>query len=118
MIQSLAPALMVLTGIGGLVFLALKFNREDASAAVVTGGLVLEQMQALNNELVEQNGRLRAANTEKDDLIGSLTRELRLSREAVERLEKEVRLLRDQVEELNGHGTDGPDGFEGGLPRG
>jgi hypothetical protein len=56
---ALAIALM---GLGGLVFTALRFNRDDTSAIVSQQSTVLHDMQAINEELRH----------ERDDCRGEL----------------------------------------------
>jgi hypothetical protein len=56
-------------GVCGLVFTALRFNRDDTTAAVATQSSVLHDMAALNDELRKTTTELR---TERDELRGQV----------------------------------------------
>jgi hypothetical protein len=48
-----------LAGLGGVLFTAMRFNRDDTTAVVSQQSTILHDMQALNAELRTTNGELR-----------------------------------------------------------
>jgi chromosome segregation ATPase len=80
-IPILLAAIATLIGSGGIVWGALRYNREEAGKIVVQQTAVLTDMRGLNDELQEALTRTR---TERDELRG------------------EVRKCREEIAELNG----------------
>ena len=71
-----APFVTVLAALVGAVFVALRFNREDATAVVAQQSTVLADMRSLNAELAENSNRVRGERDELLTRIGVLTAEL------------------------------------------
>jgi hypothetical protein len=72
-------------GLGGLVFTALRFRRDDTTAIVSQQDTILSDMKALNEEFRQAAVAMRA---ERDDLknqVGRLTEEVAKLREELER---------------------------------
>lgn len=53
------PLVIGIVGLGGLVFTALRFRRDDTSAIVTQQDTIFAEMRALNAELRETTDRLR-----------------------------------------------------------
>ncbi len=58
-------------GIGGLVFTALRYNRDSTSTAVATQSQIVHDMKVLNDELQASRDQLRS---EVDRLRGEIDR--------------------------------------------
>lgn len=90
-------AVIALAGTGGVVFGALRYNRDEAGKVVLQQTTVLTSMQALNDELTEALTRSRddAAQfrKERDDLIA----ELQGCRSEIKDLRTEIGELRTQM---------------------
>ena len=54
------PVVIGLCGLGGLVFTALRFRRDDTSSIVSTQDTIFNELKTLNDELRQENERLRA----------------------------------------------------------
>lgn len=86
----LLPALSLIIGViglGGLVFTALRFRRDDTSSIVTTQSTILDDMKKLNEELRTTTGSLRE---ERDQL-----------KTQVERLTGQVQALRHELHDAN-----------------
>jgi hypothetical protein len=59
------PLVIGIVGLGGLVFTALRFRRDDTSAIVGQQDTIFAEMRSLNAELRETTDRLRV---ERDEL--------------------------------------------------
>lgn len=64
-----AALLVSVLGLGGVIFTALRFNRDDTTAIVGQQSTVLASMKGLNDELRETSDRMR---TERDELRGEV----------------------------------------------
>ena len=53
------PLVIGIVGLGGLVFTALRFRRDDTSAIVSQQDTIFSEMRSLNAELRETTDRLR-----------------------------------------------------------
>jgi len=60
---TLVAASGVIAGVGGLVFVALKYNREDATSVIGQQSAILADMKALNDELA---GTLERCQKQRD----------------------------------------------------
>jgi len=72
-IVTLLPLVIGIVGLGGLVFTALRFRRDDTTAVVNQQNVILDDMKKLNDELRTTVSDLR---TERDELrvqVGELT---------------------------------------------
>ena len=65
------PLVIGLFGLAGIVFTALRFNRDDTTAIVQQQSTVLGSMKELNDELRETADRMRA---ERDELRAEVAR--------------------------------------------
>jgi hypothetical protein len=65
------PLVIGIIGLGGLVFTALRFRRDDTSAIVNQQDTIFAEMRSLNAELRETTDRLRA---ERDELTVQVER--------------------------------------------
>lgn len=75
------PLVIGIVGLGGLIFTALRYRRDDTTAIVSQQDTIFAEMRALNAELRETTDRLRV---ERDELTVQ-----------VERLTAQVQELRD-----------------------
>jgi uncharacterized coiled-coil DUF342 family protein len=99
---ALIPLLLGVVGLAGLIFTALKYNRDDTTAVVAQQTQILDNMKTLNAELRTTADSLR---TERDDLrrqvatlggqVEALRDELRL---ANERLSGQVERIHDRLD--------------------
>ena len=64
-IVTLLPLVIGIVGLGGLVFTALRFRRDDTTAVVNQQNVILDDMKKLNDELRTTVSDLR---TERDEL--------------------------------------------------
>lgn len=88
-VETTTPAQLVTLGIAvfglaGLIFTALKYNRDDTAAIVNQQNTILGDMKVLNDELRTTSESLRA---ERDSLRGE-----------VRSLSQQINILRDQLE--------------------
>lgn len=86
--ESTTPAQLITLGIAifglaGLIFTALKYNRDDTTAIVSQQNTILGDMKIINDELRSTSDRLR---TERDSLATQ-----------VELLSKQIEKLRDEL---------------------
>jgi predicted nuclease with TOPRIM domain len=68
---SLLAIVTGILGLAGIIFTALKYNRDDTTALVGQQSQILTDMKALNDELRETADALRA---ERDELRGEVAR--------------------------------------------
>jgi len=83
-IGGVIAAVIGLMGVAGVIFTALRFNRDDTTAIVGQQSGVLHDMASLNDEMRLTTADLR---TERDELRG----EVQALREQVDRLTRELR---------------------------
>jgi len=79
-IVTLLPLVIGIVGLGGLVFTALRFRRDDTTAVINQQNVILDDMKKLNDELRTTVGDLR---TERDELrvqVGELTIQIKSMR--------------------------------------
>lgn len=107
-LPAIISAVIALAGTGGVVFGALRYNRDEAGKVVVQQTTVLTNMQALNDELTEALTRARdeAARfrQERDELMAELRNcrsEIAEHRREGEDSRKEIRELRVEVKRLH-----------------
>jgi septal ring factor EnvC (AmiA/AmiB activator) len=91
-------AFVTVAGSGGVVFGALRYNRDEAGKIVIQQTSVLTDMRGLNDELQEALNRTR---TERDELLS----EVRGCREEIARLRGQVTALQDALAELSWPGA-------------
>ena len=84
------PSVMAILGIGGLIFTALRFRRDDTTAVVGQQSQILGNMRDLNNELRlseaaarEERDRLRGEVGKLSKQVDDLTVELRVANAAL-----------------------------------
>ena len=70
-IAELVTLAIAVAGLGGLIFTALRFRRDDTSSIVSQQDFIVNEMKSLNDELRITTERLRA---ECDDCIEKLRR--------------------------------------------
>jgi hypothetical protein len=68
-ISSLLALAIGIMGLGGVVFTALRFRRDDTTAIVTQQDTILRDMKSLNEELRTTTDRLRV---ERDALAGEV----------------------------------------------
>lgn len=89
-----------LVGSGGIVFGALRYNRDEAGKVVTQQTNVLTDMRGLNDELVEALARLRE---ERDDLrrqLAECTGEAGDRRDMIEGLKAKLKQRDTKIERL------------------
>ncbi len=87
------PVGTAVVAVGGVVFAALKFNREDAGKVVSQQSVVLQDMHTLNERL---HADLARAVTERDLLLGKVTD----CNERIEELTGEIAGLKGRINDL------------------
>jgi hypothetical protein len=83
---SALPLIIGIFGIGGLIFTALKYNRDDTTAVVSQQNVIVNDMKMLNDELRTTTSELR---TERDGLraqVTELTKQIDALREELGRI--------------------------------
>lgn len=94
MFSSLVPLIIsvvvAVAGSGGIVFGALRYNRDEAGRVVTQQTAVLESMRGLNDELQSALDRVRL---ERDDLV----KEVRDTRVDIAALRIEIHNLQAQL---------------------
>jgi uncharacterized coiled-coil DUF342 family protein len=83
--SAVIPLVIGIFGVAGLIFTALKYNRDDTTAVVNQQSTILGEMKTLNDELRTRTTELRE---ERDEL-----------KTQVERLTTEIRALRSELQE-------------------
>jgi len=91
-------AIVTIAGSGGVVFGALRYNRDEAGRIVEQQTSVLTDMRGLNDELQEALSRTR---TERDELRD----EVRKCRDEIMGLRGQVKALQDSLAEVVWPGT-------------
>jgi hypothetical protein len=93
LLPALVAAVLALAGTGGVIFVALRHNRDEAGKIVTQQTSVLGNMQALNDELSDALDRAREEatrfRTERDELMACVNgcrEEMKFLREEVTRL--------------------------------
>ena len=84
---SALPLIIGLLGVAGIVFTALKYNRDDTTAVVTQQNVIVADMKLLNDELRVTTADLR---TERDGLreqVGELTKQIQALRTELGRIE-------------------------------
>ena len=79
---ALVPILLGVLGVCGLIFTALRYNRDDTTAIVTQQNTIVDEMKTINGELRLTSDSLRA---ERDEL-----------RQQVDRLTGEISALREE----------------------
>lgn len=79
-----------LMGLGGIVFTALRFRRDDTTAIVGQQDTILNDMRTLNEEFRATADRLRAERDECGEQVEKLRNELREVHGGVNRIEKKL----------------------------
>ena len=87
-VASILPLVIGIMGLGGIIFTALRFRRDDTTAIVNQQSSILQSMKSLNDELRITADNLRA---ERDQL-----------RLQVEQLNGKVEVLRVELREATG----------------
>lgn len=98
-----------MVGSGGILFGAIRYNREEAGKIVAQQTNVLSDMRLLNDELIEALTRVK---DERDNLqeavrllrekLDEETDEVRRLRRKIESLERKIDQLEITIAELNG----------------
>lgn len=91
LIPIIIAVVVAVAGSGGVVFGALRYNRDEAGRVVTQQTAVLESMRILNDELQSALDRVRL---ERDNLIA----EVRGTRGDIATLRIEIHTLQDQLE--------------------
>lgn len=94
-----------LVGSGGIVFGALRYNRDEAGKVVTQQTNVLTDMRGLNDELVEALARLRE---ERDDLrrqLAECTGESGGRRDMIDELKGKLKQRDAKIDRLEGRIT-------------
>lgn len=99
-------AVIALAGTGGVVFGALRYNRDEAGKVVLQQTTVLTSMQALNDELTDALTRSREDATQFRKERDTLMTELQDCKSEVKDLRVEVRDLHKLIEDRGLHGSD------------
>jgi predicted nuclease with TOPRIM domain len=77
LLPALIAAVLALAGTGGVIFVALRHNRDEAGKIVTQQTSVLSNMQALNDELSDALDRARNESdrfrAERDELMACVT---------------------------------------------
>lgn len=79
-----------LVGLGGVVFTALRFRRDDTTAIVGQQDVILKDFKSLNEELRITADRLRAERDECGEQVQRLRGELGEVQGGVDRIEKKL----------------------------
>jgi uncharacterized coiled-coil DUF342 family protein len=72
-------------GIGGILFTALRYNRDDTTAVLTQQSTIVGEMKTLNEELRTTTDRLRDERDELRDQVVKLTAQVDLLREELQR---------------------------------
>jgi hypothetical protein len=78
------PVIIGLLGIAGLIFTALKYNRDDSTAVLNQQSIIVGEMKTLNDELRTTTTRLREERDGLQAQVAELTKQ-------VEALQAELR---------------------------
>lgn len=110
MLPTLITVLVALVGSGGIVFGALRFNRDETGKTVTQHSAILSDMDKLNKHLVEELRRVRENLTETEvELVRAEAERDALKRQIgdctgdVSQLQLRVRSLEQLVEDQEAH---------------
>ena len=81
------PIIIGLLGLGGIIFTALKYNRDDTTAVLTQQSTIVSEMKTVNDELRTTTAELR---TERDGLkaqVMELTNQVSALRTELGRIE-------------------------------
>lgn len=120
LLPAIISAVIALAGTGGVVFGALRYNRDEAGKVVLQQTAVLTNMQSLNDELADALTRAREEaarfRQERDELMAELRtcrteiadhrRESEASRKEIKELRVEVKRLHTLMQRRGIHGTE------------
>lgn len=94
-------------GSGGILFGAVRYNRDEAGKVIVQQTSILTDMRALNDELIESLDRVRterdAVRLDRDQLRNQLTEckeETRALRWQVKKLDTQIKDLKVSITDL------------------
>jgi uncharacterized coiled-coil DUF342 family protein len=73
-------------GIAGVIFTALKYNRDDTTAVLGQQNTILDEMRGLNDELRQTVTSLRAERDELKTRVSELTGQVELLRREIHEL--------------------------------
>lgn len=93
----------VVAGVGGLVFVALKYNREDATSVIGQQSSILADMKALNDELA---GSLERCQKQRDVARSVAERRLEEAKQVLAASVEKSRQARVTLEEKLGTSQD------------
>lgn len=96
---TLVAASGVIAGVGGLVFVALKYNREDATSVIGQQSAILADMKALNDELA---GTLDRCQKQRDAARGVAETRLEEAKQVLAASVEKSRQVRLTLEEKLG----------------
>ena len=82
-IAEVIPAVIGILGLGGLIFTALWYRRDDTTAVVNQQDVILKDMKVLNDELRTTAASLREERDACHTEVRGLRQELREAREAI-----------------------------------
>ena len=89
-VASLLALVIGVVGLGGVVFTALRFRRDDTTAIVNQQDTILGDFKSLNEELRITTDRLRAERDECGEQVEKLRNELGEVQGGVIRIEKKL----------------------------
>lgn len=93
MALDLLPYLTVFAAIAGVIYTALRFQRDDAARAVETSGANLDQMRLLRDEALDALQRCREEKKTLREALAKASLLERDYREQVEDLARQIRIL-------------------------
>lgn len=99
-------AIIALAGTGGVVFGALRYNRDEAGKVVTQQTTVLSSMQALNDELSEALTRARADTAHFREERDLLMKDLEVCKKEVQGLRVEITRLHALLGRRGIHGAE------------
>lgn len=86
-LETALPLIIGILGVAGIIFTALKYNRDDTTAVVNQQNTILGEMKVLNDELRATTSSLR---TERDELklqVGELSNQIAALRTELGRIQ-------------------------------
>ena len=102
-IATLLPLVIGILGVGGLVFTALRFRRDDTTAIVTQQSTILNDMKSLNAELRSTADSLRGERDQLRTEVGRLTDQVQALRTELgtgnEKLSGQVHRIQQKLEE-------------------
>ena len=87
-IAELVTLVIGIAGLGGLIFTALSWRRNDTTAVVQQQSTILNDMKGLNDELRQTEQSLKAENVELREHVQELTDQVSELREQLDRFVK------------------------------